>query len=53
MTAITEAGRASLASREHVISEHMTRALRQGFDADERRQITAVIPLLERLSDEL
>lgn len=53
VTAITEAGRASLASREHVISEHMTRALRQGFDADERRQITAVIPLLERLSDEL
>lgn len=53
VTAITEAGRATLASREQVISEHITRALRQGFDADERRQIAAVIPLLERLSDEL
>jgi DNA-binding MarR family transcriptional regulator len=53
VTTITEAGRATLASREQIISEHMTRALRQGFDADERRQIAAVIPLLERLSDEL
>jgi DNA-binding MarR family transcriptional regulator len=53
MTAITEAGRATLASREHVIGEHMARALRHGFDADERRQIAAVIPLLERLSNEL
>ena len=53
VTAITDAGRATLASREQVISERMTRALRQGFDADEQRQIAAVIPLLERLSDEL
>jgi DNA-binding MarR family transcriptional regulator len=53
VTAITESGRATLASREHVISERMTRALGQGFDAEERRQIASVIPLLERLADVL
>jgi DNA-binding MarR family transcriptional regulator len=53
VTAITESGRATLASREQVISERMSRALGHGFDAEERRQIAAVIPLLERLADEL
>ena len=53
VSAITESGRATLASREHVISERMTQALGQGFDAEERRQIASVIPLLERLADEL
>jgi DNA-binding MarR family transcriptional regulator len=53
VSAITESGRATLASREQVVSERMTRALRHGFDAEERRQIAGVIPLLERLADEL
>jgi DNA-binding MarR family transcriptional regulator len=53
VTAITESGRATLASREQVISAQMTRALTQAFDAEERRQIAAAVPLLERLADEL
>jgi DNA-binding MarR family transcriptional regulator len=53
VTAITESGRATLASREQAIGEHMARALRERFDATERRQLAAVIPLLERLANEL
>ena len=53
ITAITESGRATLTSREQAIGEHMTRALSDGFNAAERRQIATVIPLLERLADEL
>jgi DNA-binding MarR family transcriptional regulator len=53
ITAITEAGRGVLASREHAMNEHMTTAFRDGFDAAERRQLAAVIPLLERFANEL
>jgi hypothetical protein len=53
ITAITEAGRGTLASREQTVNQHLGRALRDGFDAAERRQIAAVIPLLERLGNEL
>ena len=53
ITTITETGRRTLASREQAINEHMTRALTDSFDGTERRQIAAVIPLLDRLADEL
>ncbi len=53
ITTITEGGRRMLASREHAVNEHMRRTLNDGFDATERAQIAAVIPLLERLADEL
>jgi hypothetical protein len=53
ITTITESGRRMLASREHAINEHMKRTVSDGFDATERAQIAAVIPLLERLADEL
>jgi hypothetical protein len=51
------AGRAqperTLASREQAINEHVRRALSDGFDSAEQRQIAAVIPLLERFANEL
>jgi hypothetical protein len=34
-------------------TERVARTLSDGFDATERAQIAAVIPLLERLADEL
>jgi DNA-binding MarR family transcriptional regulator len=53
ITTITNAGRKVLASREHAMNERMTTAFMAGFDASERRQLAAVIPLLERFADEL
>jgi DNA-binding MarR family transcriptional regulator len=53
ITTITESGRRTLAGREHAVNEHMRRTLVDGFDATERAQIAAVIPLLERIADEL
>jgi DNA-binding MarR family transcriptional regulator len=53
ITAITESGRRTLASREQAINERMTRTLSDDFDATERAQLAAVIPLLERIADEL
>ena len=52
ITTITEAGRGVLASREHTMDERTTTAFRDGFDASERRQLTAVIPLLERFAND-
>ncbi len=53
ITSITQSGRRMLAGREHAVNEHMRRILAHRFDASERAQIAAVIPLLERLADEL
>jgi hypothetical protein len=53
ITTITESGRRMLAGREHAVNEHIRRILSQRFDASERAQIVAVLPLLERLADEL
>jgi DNA-binding MarR family transcriptional regulator len=53
ITTITERGRHMLAGREYAVNEHMRRTLSDGFDATERAQIAAVIPLLARLADEL
>jgi DNA-binding MarR family transcriptional regulator len=53
ITTITETGRRTLASREQAINEHMRRTLDDRFDATERAQIAAVIPLLERLANDL
>jgi DNA-binding MarR family transcriptional regulator len=53
ITAITKAGRRTLAGREQAVNQNMARALRDGFNATERRQLADAIPLLERLADEL
>lgn len=53
VTAITAAGRRTLGGREQAINRNVQRALSQSFTAAERRQLAAVIPLLERLADEL
>jgi DNA-binding MarR family transcriptional regulator len=53
ITTITERGRRLLAGREHAVNERMRRMISEGFDASERAQIGAVIPLLERIADEL
>ena len=53
ITTITESGRCMLAGREHAVNEHMRRTLSHRFDASERAQIAAVIPLLERLAEGL
>lgn len=53
ISTITEMGRRMLAGREHAVNEHMRRTLKDSFDAAERAQIAAVVPLLERLADDL
>lgn len=53
ITTITEMGRRMLAGREHAVNEHLRRTLKDSFDATERAQIAAVVPLLERLADDL
>lgn len=53
ITTITNAGREVLANREHAMNERMTTAFRDGFDAAERQQLAAVIPLLERFANAL
>jgi DNA-binding MarR family transcriptional regulator len=53
ISTITESGRRMLASREHAMNEHMRRTLSDSFNAAERAQIAAVIPLLERLAADL
>lgn len=53
ISTITETGRRTLASREQAINERMIRTLSDAFDGAERAQIAAVIPLLERIADEL
>jgi DNA-binding MarR family transcriptional regulator len=53
ISTITDSGRRTVAGREHAVNEHMRRTLNNSFDASERAQIAAVIPLLERIADEL
>lgn len=53
ITTISEGGRRMLAGREHAVNEHMRRTLSDALDPSERAQIVAVIPLLDRIADEL
>jgi DNA-binding MarR family transcriptional regulator len=53
ISTITDSGRRTVAGREHAVNEHMRRTLNNSFDASERAQIAAVIPVLERIADEL
>jgi DNA-binding MarR family transcriptional regulator len=53
ISTITDRGRRTLAGREHAVNEQMRRTLTDAFDATERAQIAAVIPLLERFADHL
>ncbi len=50
---LTPAGRQLRRDRESASNQRMARALAEGFTADERRLLTEVIPLLERLADRL
>ena len=53
MVSISAAGRHTLDSREHVITERLIAALDDGFSRAERQRIASVVPLLERLADRL
>ncbi|GIH20990.1 MarR family winged helix-turn-helix transcriptional regulator [Rugosimonospora africana] len=50
---VTDAGRQLLSDRASASVQRMTRALAEGFTADERRLLADVIPLLDRLADQL
>ncbi|WP_326837944.1 MarR family transcriptional regulator [Amycolatopsis rhabdoformis] len=49
----TPAGRKLLTDRRSLSTQRVAQALADGFDAEERRRLLEVIPLLERLADEL
>lgn len=53
ISTLTESGHRTLASREQAVNEQVRRALNNSFDVGERAQIAEVIPLLERLADDL
>jgi DNA-binding MarR family transcriptional regulator len=53
MLSLTEAGRQVVHSRRDVRTERIARALRDGFTPDERAQLLAVVPLVERLAERL
>jgi DNA-binding MarR family transcriptional regulator len=50
---LTDAGRRLLESREQAIMSQFVRSLDRVFDDRERQQVLAVVPLLERLADDL
>lgn len=50
---LTDAGRDLLESREQAIMAQFARSLDRVFDDGERRQIYAVVPLLDRLANDL
>jgi DNA-binding MarR family transcriptional regulator len=50
---ITEAGRRTLGDKRGARTEHIAAALRDGFSADELRQLESVTALLERLAEKL
>jgi DNA-binding MarR family transcriptional regulator len=47
---VTDAGRRILLDRRSVNTRRMARALAEGFSPAEQRQLTAAVPLLERLA---
>lgn len=53
LMSVTDAGRKLLTDRRSRNTQRVARALAEGFDAEERRRLLEVIPLLERLADEL
>jgi DNA-binding MarR family transcriptional regulator len=53
IAALTDAGRGLLESREQAIMSQFARSLDRALDDRERQQILAVVPLLERLADDL
>lgn len=53
IAALTDAGRRLLESREQAIMSQFARSLDRVFDDGERQQVLAVVPLLERLADDL
>jgi DNA-binding MarR family transcriptional regulator len=50
---LTEAGRQVVHTRRDARTEQIARALRDGFTPDERAQLRAIVPLVERLAEEL
>jgi DNA-binding MarR family transcriptional regulator len=53
IAALTDAGRRLLESREQAIMSRFERSLDRVLDDRERQQVRAVVPLLERLADDL
>jgi DNA-binding MarR family transcriptional regulator len=53
IVAITDAGHAALGAREHAIVDRLADTLRDGFTAQQLNQLAAVMPLLDKLADQL
>lgn len=53
MLSLTEAGRQDVHSRRGARTEHIARALHDGFTPGELAQLRAVVPLVERLAEKL
>jgi DNA-binding MarR family transcriptional regulator len=53
MLSLTEAGRQVVHSRRGARTEQIARALYDGFTPGERAQLRAIVPLIERLAEEL
>jgi DNA-binding MarR family transcriptional regulator len=53
LMSVAPAGRRLMAERRSVSTQRMAAALAEGLDAAEQRRLVAVIPLLERLADQL
>ncbi len=53
ITTLTDTGRQVLNARTQAVTRHLIRALRDGFDSTDQEQIAAVLPLLERLANQL
>jgi DNA-binding MarR family transcriptional regulator len=53
MLSLTEAGQQVVHSRRGARTEQIARALRDGFTHDERAQLRAIVPLIERLAEGL
>ncbi|MEV6896450.1 MarR family winged helix-turn-helix transcriptional regulator [Amycolatopsis sp. NPDC051372] len=53
LMAVTATGRKLLTDRRSLSTQRVAQALAGGFSAEERRRLLEVIPLLERLADQL
>jgi DNA-binding MarR family transcriptional regulator len=53
IVALTAAGRRAFDHRSEEVTDHLARVLGEAFDARERSQLAAAVPLLERLADRL
>lgn len=52
MVSITAVGHRTLAAKQNKQTERLAKTLASGFDSAELKRIAAVVPLLERLTEQ-